>query len=172
MTFNYDNISTPWLDSYGEVPCHLDYSDRSMSGTVLETAAADPDFPALSFMGRRIPYRTFAEEIDRTARAFFALGIRPGDRVLVCLPNVPQAIYCLYGLNRIGAVPSMVHPLSAVGEIVHYIEEASCEVARRLLKNPKVSTYKNFGTAMLRHRSSTPTITQRWTSYYGLPTKI
>lgn len=129
MTFNYDNISTPWLDSYGEVPFHLDYSDRSMSGTVLETAAADPDFPALSFMGRKIPYRTFAEEIDRTARAFFSLGIRPGDRVLVCLPNVPQAIYCLYGLNRIGAVPSMVHPLSAVGEIVHYIEEASCEHA-------------------------------------------
>ena len=129
MTFNYDNISTPWLGSYGEVPFHLDYPELSMSGTVLKTAAAEPDFPALSFMGRKIPYRLLAEEIDRTARAFHALGVRPGDRVLVCLPNVPQAIYCLYGLNRIGAVPSMVHPLSAVGEIVHYIEEASCAYA-------------------------------------------
>jgi len=129
MKFNYDNIATPWLDSYGEVPFHLNYSDTSMSATVLATAAADPDFTALSFMGRKIPYRLLSEEVDRTARAFYGLGIRPGMRVLVCLPNVPQAIYCLYGLNRIGATPAMVHPLSAVGEIIHYMDEASCDYA-------------------------------------------
>ena len=129
MTFNYDNVATPWLGSYGEVPFHLDYPELSMSGAVLATAAADPDFPALSFMGRKVPYRTLVEEVERTARAFYALGVRPGGRVLVCLPNVPQAIYCLYGLNRIGAVASMVHPLSAVGEIIHYMDEASCDYA-------------------------------------------
>ena len=129
MTFNYDNIATPWLGSYGEVPFHLDYPETSMTGAVMATATAEPDFPALSFMGRKITYRTLVEEVERTARAFYALGVRPGVRVLVCLPNVPQAIYCLYGLNRIGAVASMVHPLSAVGEIIHYMDEASCEYA-------------------------------------------
>ena len=130
MHFNWDNdIRTPWLGSYGEVPFHLEYSDKSMSGAVLETAAKDPDFPALSFMGRTIPYKEMAAEIDRVARAFYALGVRPGHRVLVCLPNVPQAIYCLYGLNRIGAVASMVHPLSAVAEIAFYLNEAGCDIA-------------------------------------------
>lgn len=129
MTFDYSNVSTPWLSSYGEVPPHLDYSDKSMSGAVLETAAAEGDFPALTFMGRKISYRELADNIELTARSFFALGVRPGQRVLVCLPNVPQAIYCLYGLNRIGAVPSMVHPLSAVGELVHFMDEASCDIA-------------------------------------------
>ena len=129
MTFNYDNVATPWLASYGEVPFHLDYPELSMSGAVLATAAADPDFQALSFMGRKIAYRTLAEEVERTAHAFYALGVRPGVRVLICLPNVPQAIYCLYGLNRIGAVASMVHPLSAVGEIIHFLDEASCDYA-------------------------------------------
>lgn len=130
MHFNWDNdIKTPWLGSYGEVPFHLEYSEKSMSGAVLETAAADPDFPALTFMGRIIPYKEMAAEIDRVARAFYALGVRPGHRVLVCLPNVPQAIYCLYGLNRIGAVASMVHPLSAVAEIAFYLNEAGCDVA-------------------------------------------
>ena len=130
MHFNWDNdIRTPWLGSYGEVPFHLEYSDKSMSGAVLETAAKDPDFPALSFMGRTIPYKEMATEIDRVARAFYALGVRPGHRVLVCLPNVPQAIYCLYGLNRIGAVASMVHPLSAVAEIAFYLNEAGCDIA-------------------------------------------
>ena len=129
MTFDYSNIPAPWLSSYGEVPAHLDYSDKTMSQAVLDTAAAEGDFPALTFMGRKISYSELAENIELAARSFYALGVRTGQRVLVCLPNVPQAIYCLYGLNRIGAVPSMVHPLSAVGEIVHYIDEASCDVA-------------------------------------------
>ena len=72
MTFNYDNVATPWLGSYGEVPFHLDYPELSMSGAVLATAAADPDFPALSFMGRKVAYQTLVEEVERTARAFYA----------------------------------------------------------------------------------------------------
>ncbi|MBP5720903.1 MAG: AMP-binding protein, partial [Bacteroidales bacterium] len=129
MTFDYSNVSAPWLSSYGDVPAHLDYSEKTMSEAVLDTAAAEGDFPAMTFMGRKIPYSELAENIELAARSFYALGVRPGQRVLVCLPNVPQAIYCLYGLNRIGAVPSMVHPLSAVGEIVHFLNEASCDVA-------------------------------------------
>ena len=129
MRFNLENVKTPWLSSYGEVPFHLEYSDKSMSGAVLETIAKDPDFTALSFMGRSISYRELGQEIDRTASAFYALGVRPGNRVLVCLPNVPQAIYCLYGLNRIGAVATMVHPLSAVAEIAFYLKEAQCDIA-------------------------------------------
>ena len=70
MTFNLENVATPWLSHYGEVPFHLNYSDSSMADTVLDTAAANPDFPALSFMGRKIPYKRMAAEIDRTARAF------------------------------------------------------------------------------------------------------
>jgi len=129
MKFDYSNIKAPWLSSYDGVPPTLDYSEKSMSEAVLDMAAAEKDFTALTFMGRKISYSRMAEEIELTARSFKALGIRPGQRVLVCLPNVPQAVYCLYGLNRIGAIASMVHPLSAVGEIVFYLNEAQCDVA-------------------------------------------
>jgi len=129
MKYNYENIATPWLESYGDVPANLDYLETTMSGAVLDTAAREGDFPALSFMGRKISFRSMAENIDIVARAFYALGVRPTQRVLVCLPNVPQAIYCLYGLNRIGAVASMVHPLSAVSELAFYMNEASCDIA-------------------------------------------
>lgn len=122
-------IKEPWLKSYGEVPFHLDYSEKTMSEAVLDTAEREKDFPALAFMGRKIDFTSLAENIDIVAKAFYAIGVRPGNRVLVCLPNVPQAIYCLYGLNRIGAVATMVHPLSAVGEIVYDFNEASCEYA-------------------------------------------
>lgn len=126
---NYDNIKAPWLSSYGEVPARLTYSEKTMYGRVMETVAADGDFPALSFMGRKITFAAMAESIDAAARAFYAAGVRPGDRVMVCLPNIPQAIYCLYGLNKIGATACMVHPMSAVGEIVYYIKDVECSYA-------------------------------------------
>ena len=129
MKYEINNVAMPWLESYGEVPAHLDYSEKTMSAAIIDTAAADPDFPALSFMGKKTSFRELSESIDLVARSFYAIGVRPGMRVLVCLPNVPQAVFCLYGLNRIGAVPTMVHPLSAVAEIAFFMNEASCDIA-------------------------------------------
>ena len=129
MKYRLDNVATPWMESYGEVAPNLDYSEKTISGAVLERAAMEGDFPALTFMGKATPYSRLAVEIDRVAKSFYALGVRPGTRVLVCLPNVPQAVFCLYGLNLIGAIPTMVHPLSAVSELAFYMNEASCSMA-------------------------------------------
>ena len=129
MRYKLDNVAAPWLESYGEVAPNLDYSEKTISEAVLERAAQEGDFPALTFMGKATSYTRLAAEIDRVARAFYALGVRPGTRVLVCLPNVPQAVFCLYGLNRIGAIPTMVHPLSAVAELAFFMNEADCEMA-------------------------------------------
>ena len=129
MKYKLDNVATPWLDSYGDVRPNLDYSEKTISEAVLDMAAQEGDYPALTFMGRATSYTRLAEEVDRVARCFHALGVGPGRRVLVCLPNVPQAVFCLYGLNRIGAVPTMVHPLSAVSELAFYMDEASCDIA-------------------------------------------
>ena len=129
MQYKLDNVATPWLENYGGVAPNLDYSENTMSEAVLETAAKEKDFPALTFMGKATSFTRLAAELDRVGRAFYALGVRPGTRVLVCLPNVPQAVFCLYGLNRIGAIPTMVHPLSAVSELAFYMKEADCHMA-------------------------------------------
>ncbi len=117
----------PWLRHYGEVPHHLEYPAGSMSDAVLSCAQKYPQQPALSFMGRSLPYERLAAEIERAARAFWALGIRKGDRVTLCLPNIPPAVYCLYGLNRLGAQVSLIHPLSAEKEIVFYLREVGSQ---------------------------------------------
>ena len=115
--------NTPWLSSYGDVPFHLEYPDLSMSDLVLDTAAQHPTLTALSFMGNKTSYDEMAKQIEKTAKAFAALGIGEGNRVTLCLPNIPQTVYCLYALNRIGAVVSMIHPLSAEAEILFYLKE-------------------------------------------------
>lgn len=120
---------TPWLSHYGDVPFNLEYPTDSMSGVVLATAEKYPSLPALSYMGRIIPYSLLEKNIKITAKAFAAIGIKEGDKVTVCLPNIPQAIYCLYALNYIGAIASMIHPLSAESEIEFFLRTAGSKCA-------------------------------------------
>lgn len=122
-------LKAPWLKNYGNIPFELDYPDHSMCDAVYAAADKYPDYTALVYMGRKIPYNKLKENIEKAAKAFYALGVRKGDRVTICLPNIPQTVYCFYALNRIGALASMVHPLSAVGEIVFYLKEAESKFA-------------------------------------------
>jgi len=123
-----EEIKAPWLSSYGEVSFHLHYPASSMSQVVLNTAATYPKNFALSFMGKKTTFHELSQKIDQCARAFRAMGIGEGKHVCLCMPNVPQTVFCLYALNRIGAIATMIHPLSAEGEIVYYLKEANCDV--------------------------------------------
>jgi long-chain acyl-CoA synthetase len=118
--------SKPWLRFYGSTPAALTYPPVSLYGALHQRAAAAPDVTALIFMGRRISHGELDRRICRTSRGLAALGMKQGDRVLVCLPNVPQAVQVLYALCRIGAVPAMIHPLSAPAEIRGYASQAGC----------------------------------------------
>ncbi len=66
--------------------------------------AADPDREALVTRTRRLSYADLDREADRAAHALRDLGIRPGDRVAVCLPNDADVVVAFHGAMRLGAV--------------------------------------------------------------------
>ena len=101
---------------------HLEYPELTMYQMVERIAGQYPGEPAYEFYGRKTSYRSFVGRILRAARAFLAMGIEEGDAVTVCMPNTPQALDCFYGLNRIGAVANMIHPMSARKEITYYVK--------------------------------------------------
>lgn len=101
---------------------HLEYPTCSLYRFVLQTAKNNPDYIAINYYGSEITYRQLIGEISRTARALTAIGVKKGDSVSVCLPNIPQAIFLFYAINKVGAVANMIHPLSAENEIVRYME--------------------------------------------------
>lgn len=121
--------SAPWLKHYGEVPHHLDYPEGSMYDLMAETARRYPGYTAYSFMGRKTDFAKMISRIHLCARAFRAQGISPGDRVTLCLPNLPQTVDCFYALNLIGAIPNMIHPLSSEGEIAFYLKTSKSRAA-------------------------------------------
>ena len=111
----------PWLAFYGNTPATLHYPDLTMYQLVRSTAQRYPENLAYTFMGKKTTYAAFLRRVEAAARGLYAMGIRKGDKVTVCMPNTPQALDCFYGLNRIGAIPNMIHPLSAEQEIAYYL---------------------------------------------------
>lgn len=107
---------------------HLEYPEATMYELVERVAQQYPQEPAYEFYGVKTSYARFLRRIERAARALWAFGIRPGDAVTICLPNIPQALDCFYAVNRIGAVCNMVHPLSAQNEIAYYLNVAESPV--------------------------------------------
>jgi long-chain acyl-CoA synthetase len=116
----------PWLKFYGSTPHSLSYPARSLYGALHSAAADVPEVTALVFLGRRMSHAELDAGICRMSRGLAAAGMRSGERVLVCLPNIPQSVIVFYALNRLGAIPAMIHPLSAPPEILAYAIQASC----------------------------------------------
>ena len=115
------SASAPWLAYYGNTPASLDYPHKTMYQMVAIAARKYPDNVAYVFMGKETTYRAFMKRIDAAARGLVRMGIGKGDRVTICMANTPQALDCFYALNRIGAIPNMIHPLSAAKEIAFYL---------------------------------------------------
>ena len=111
----------PWLKYYGSTPASLEYPRKTMYEMVADAARRKPDHTAYIFMGKKTSYPQFLKRIDAAARGLYNLGIREGDKVSICMANTPQALDCFYALNRLGAIPNMIHPLSAAQEIAFYL---------------------------------------------------
>ena len=113
--------TAPWTAFYGSTPASLEYPEKTMYSMLLDAATRYPDNTAYIFMGKKTSYAAFIHRVDTAAKGLAAMGITKGDRVTICMPNTPQALDCFYALNRIGAIPNMIHPLSAAKEIEFYL---------------------------------------------------
>jgi long-chain acyl-CoA synthetase len=124
--------SKPWLKFYGDVAPSLDYPPVTLSEALLLTAERVPDAVAWDYFGTKATYREFAERIEQAARALSACGLCQGDRITISMPNSPQAVIAFYAANKLGAVCSMIHPLSPPKDIAFYLKQSKSKFALTL----------------------------------------
>ncbi len=122
----------PWLRWYGTVPPSLSYPDVTLYEAVAATAARVPDRVAWDFMDSAETYAGFARAIDACANGLAALGLKARDRILVSMPTSPQGVIAFYAVNKLGAVPAFVHPLSAPPELEHYLSATGARIVLTL----------------------------------------
>ncbi|MEU6581991.1 AMP-binding protein [Nocardia sp. NPDC046763] len=109
----------PFPDDLAEQYRQAGYWAGRPLGELLRDAARQwPDRPAL-LGDAETSYAALDLAADRMAHGLLALGIRPGDRVVLQLPNVPEFVPVLFGLLRAGIIPVLTLPAHRRAEIEH-----------------------------------------------------
>jgi long-chain acyl-CoA synthetase len=137
-------MSRPWLTAYEpEVSPRLDYPEAPLQHFLSDTARNFPKNPAITFYGKQLTYETLAALVARCANALRALGVRPGDRVALMLPNVPQTVIGYYGALTAGAVVVQMNPLYVEREIEFQLADSGAETIIALdLFYPRIDAVK------------------------------
>ena len=92
------------------------------------SVARFPGRPAVSFSGRRWSYAELGAWVARAARGLQELGVGPGDRVGLCLPNTPYSVVFYYAALQAGAVVVNFNPLYVPRELRHQIMDSGTSV--------------------------------------------
>lgn len=88
----------------------------------------DPDAVALFDRDRAVTRRELLDESARIAAALRALGVAPGDRVAVWLPNVTAWLACLFACGRLGAIALAVNTRFRSAELADIVGRSGARV--------------------------------------------
>jgi fatty-acyl-CoA synthase len=99
---------------------------KSIGQLLSEVAKANSDRDALvhTEIGKRYSYESLSQELDRAARGFLSRGIKPGDKIALWSPNIPQWLFAMLGLARIGAVIVPVDPATTKDNLYYILEQS------------------------------------------------
>lgn len=100
------------------------WTGETLPGYVLRHGQDDPAAEAVAGAGIRLTRGELRDQVLRAAGSFGRLGVRPGDRVLVQLPNEPGLIVVILALAHIGAAAVLAVPGLRERELRHVTEVA------------------------------------------------
>jgi long-chain acyl-CoA synthetase len=120
----------PWLGSYATgVPSTIIEPTETLVGMIEASTKLYGDRIALDFFGGTTSYRQLGDQISRVANGLLRLGVKPGDRVALVLPNCPQHVVAFYAVLRLGAIVVEHNPLYTERELRHQFEDHGATVA-------------------------------------------
>ena len=144
----------PWYNLYESgVKPSLNYPNGSMYDYFIECADRYPNVYAYKYFGKKVKFKKFKKQVIICAKALKSIGVKENDVVTICMPNTPEAIIFFYGINAIGAIANMIHPLSSEKEIEFYLNNKEeyqkiTEKSREIIKlnhDSKICVKKMIG---------------------------
>jgi long-chain acyl-CoA synthetase len=153
-----------WHRSYAKgVPYTLEYENITMPQSLGRSAAEFPDKTALIFLDAKISYKKLDDMANRFANALIDLGVKPGDKIAMLMPNMPHLVAATYGGWRAGAVVVMNNPLYTDKELEYQFNNSESSLLvtldllgpRMIALKPKTQI-KNIVIAHIRDHLSFP----------------
>lgn len=119
----------PWLNSYPEgVPHDIDVTQYASLGALLEESfKKNSDRPVTVCMERWMSYAELDNLSARVGAWLQSLGLAPGARVALMMPNVPQFLVAMSAILRAGYTCVNVNPLYTARELAHQLNDSGAE---------------------------------------------
>jgi long-chain acyl-CoA synthetase len=131
-----DYDARPWLAAYPpEIPADFDFPSVPLTRLLDDAAQSFPDSVAVSAAGNRLTYSELRRDVDRLAGGLAGLGVTPGDRVALVLPNCPQHVIAFFAVLRLGATVVQCNPLATEDELRGQLTDCTPAVVVCLDKN-------------------------------------
>ncbi len=116
----------PWLTHYGEdVPATMPIPRQPLHRFLESAADWVPKRDAVVFYDKTLTYDQLNKKVNQFAHALQGLGVKPGDRVIMVLPNTPEMIIAYYATLKIGGVVVLPNPDADASRIVQQIKETT-----------------------------------------------
>ncbi|HUB44782.1 MAG TPA: acetate--CoA ligase [Acetobacteraceae bacterium] len=120
-----DKVSIKWFED-GTLNASVSCLDRHLASHGDRTAIIwEGDDPATS---KHVTYRQLHEQVCRLANVMKGMGVKPGDRVTIYLPMVPEAAVAMLACARIGAIHSVVFGGFSPDSLANRIQDCTSEL--------------------------------------------
>ncbi len=117
-----------WPDEFASLYREKGYWQGETFGDFLRARAArHPDRLAVVDAQNRWTYAEVLERAEAAARGLMGLGLRPGDRVIVQLPNIAGFVPAVFGVFLAGLIPVYALPAHRQTELVHFANRSGAK---------------------------------------------
>ncbi len=116
----------PWLTSYdARTPYQIKMPSLPLARLLEASARRFAKTPAIHYFGRQMDWMEVDRLASRFAQGLMAAGIRPGEKVMLALPNMPQWVIAYFGILKIRAVAVLCNPETAIDTLLSRIGETA-----------------------------------------------
>ncbi len=116
----------------------------NLADNLTHSVRAYPERPAVRLDGTVLTYAELDRRSARIAGFLRAQDVRPGERVALMLPNVPDFAVLYYGILRAGGVVVPMNPLLKEREVAYYLGDSQ---ARLIFADPGCAEAARLGAA-------------------------
>ncbi len=124
----YPSIDKPWLNYYSKEAINSKPFEGNIWENIYSSNVNYLEDVALIYFGKKISYKEMFNQIDAAARAFSHVGVKEGDIVILCMPAMPETIYSILALNKLGATANLLNPLFNEEQLVARIKDTEAKV--------------------------------------------
>ena len=124
----YPSIDKPWLKYYSDEAIKTPLPETTIYEYMFNCNTEHMERSAINYFGKHITYKKLFDNITSATKALASIGVKKGDSVALCMLSMPETVYAVYGLNRLGAIANIIEPRTNPGRIRDRINEAGAKV--------------------------------------------